>query len=50
MLKIESGAAKKNCQGMTRRTALKAGFCGLLGLSLGDMLRLQARASASLTQ
>ena len=29
MLKIEHGAAKKNCQGITRRTALKAGFCGV---------------------
>ncbi len=45
MLQIESGSAKKNCQGLTRRTALKAGFCGLLGLSLSDMLKLRARAT-----
>lgn len=45
MLQIDNGSATKNCQGITRRTALKAGFCGLLGLSLADMLKLQARAT-----
>jgi len=30
---------------MSRRSALKAGFLGALGLSLGDFLRLQASAS-----
>ncbi|MBI3823775.1 MAG: DUF1501 domain-containing protein, partial [Planctomycetes bacterium] len=45
MLQIQNGAAKKNCQGITRRTALKAGFCGLLGLSLADMLKLQSRGN-----
>src|SRR6266852_4882474 len=47
MLQIQSGPKRANCQGITRRTALKAGFCGLLGLSLGDMLKLQARAQAT---
>ena len=45
MLQLTQGAAKKNCQGISRRTALKAGFCGLLGLSLADMLKLQSRAT-----
>jgi hypothetical protein len=47
MLQIESGSARRNCQGITRRTALKAGFCGLLGLSLGDMFKLQAQQQAT---
>ncbi len=45
MLQIQSSKASRNCQGMSRRTALKAGFCGLLGLSLADMLKLQSRGS-----
>jgi hypothetical protein len=44
MLQLTHGKPKKNCQGISRRTALKAGFCGLLGLSLGDMLKLRSRA------
>ena len=45
MLQLETGSAQSNCQGITRRTALKAGFCGLLGVSLGDMLKLRASAN-----
>jgi hypothetical protein len=46
MLQLQHGTAARNCQGMTRRTALKAGFLGLLGLSLPDLLRLRACASS----
>ncbi|MCA8987643.1 MAG: DUF1501 domain-containing protein, partial [Planctomycetaceae bacterium] len=37
-------------QGMTRRSALQAGFIGALGLSLGDMMRLEAANSPAFTQ
>src|SRR5436305_4227376 len=37
----------RNCQGMSRRSALKAGFLGILGLSLPDLLRLRAEGSAA---
>jgi hypothetical protein len=45
MLHLHHGAsAGSNCQGISRRTALKAGFLGLSGLSLPDVLRLRAEA------
>ncbi|MGE0610255.1 MAG: DUF1501 domain-containing protein [Pirellulales bacterium] len=47
MLEIQAGRRSSNCQGTTRRTALKAGFLGLAGLSLADLLRLQAQGSAT---
>jgi hypothetical protein len=47
MLQLQQGTAAANCQGMTRRTALKAGFMGLLGLSLSDLLRLRAQGSTT---
>lgn len=47
MLKIQQGHASVNCQGLSRRTAIKAGFLGLSGLSLADLLRLQAQGSAT---
>jgi hypothetical protein len=47
MLHLSQGAATPNCQGLSRRTALKAGFLGLMGLSLPDLLRLRAEAPAS---
>jgi uncharacterized protein (DUF1501 family) len=47
MLHLQHGTAASNCQGLTRRTALKAGFHGLLGLSLPDLLRLQAKGTAA---
>jgi hypothetical protein len=46
MLQIQQGTASRNCQGISRRTALKAGFLGLLGLSLSDLLRLRAEGGA----
>ena len=42
MLQIQHGSGRANCAGMSRRTALKAGFLGVAGLSLGDMLKLRA--------
>lgn len=47
MLHLYSGKSRSNCQGMTRRTALKAGFLGLAGLSLSDHFRLQAQGTTS---
>lgn len=47
MLQWLSGHGARNCQGFTRRTALKAGFLGLSGLTLSDLLRLQARGAAT---
>ena len=47
MLKLQQGAAHSNCQGISRRSALKAGFLGALGLSQADILRLRAQAATS---
>src|SRR5262249_12076587 len=47
MLQIQQGPSRRNCQGMTRRSALKAGFLGLAGLTTADLLRLQAQGSAT---
>ena len=47
MLHIHDGAPFANCQGATRRTALKAGFLGLAGLSLPSFLRMRAEGSAA---
>src|SRR5579872_2210589 len=47
MLEIRHGSHARNCQGMARRTALKAGFLGLSGLSLADLFRLQALGAAT---
>lgn len=47
MLQLQLGRAARNCQQMTRRTALKAGFLGILGLSSADYLRLHAQGKTS---
>lgn len=47
MLQINSGKVGVNCAGHSRRTALKAGFLGLSGLTMADMLRMQAAGAAS---
>jgi len=39
MLTLLSGPASRNCAGVTRRAALKAGFLGVAGLSLPNFLR-----------
>jgi len=46
MLQIQHGSGQSNCQGMQRRTAIKAGFLGVAGLSLGDLLKLRAEGTA----
>ncbi len=46
MLLLQNGRASFTCQGVSRRSALKAGFLGALGLSSADLLRLQAQGSA----
>jgi hypothetical protein len=46
MLQIQQGPAARNCKGISRRSALKAGFFGLAGLTLSDLLRLRAEGSA----
>lgn len=47
MLQISTGNPKRNCAGVTRRAALKAGFLGLSGLTLGDLLHLRANGAAT---
>ena len=46
MLQISSGNGGTNCLGMTRRSALKAGFLGLSGLTLADLFRMRAVGAA----
>ncbi len=46
MLRIQQGRTAANCQGFSRRTAVKAGFLGCLGVSLADLLRLRAEGAA----
>jgi hypothetical protein len=49
MLTIQTGPASRNCQGHTRRAALKAGFLGVAGLGLPQYLRARANADGGLT-
>lgn len=42
MLTLHTGPASRNCEGFTRRAALKAGFLGAAGLGLPDLLRAKA--------
>ncbi|MSR60526.1 MAG: DUF1501 domain-containing protein [Planctomycetaceae bacterium] len=49
MLQIHSGSSASNCQGTTRRTAIKTGLLGLSGLTLADLLRMRADGSATNT-
>lgn len=49
MLNIQSGSSSRNCQGLSRRSAIRAGFLGLAGMSMGDLLRLQAAGVAKKT-
>lgn len=48
MLHLVHGKSVRNCAGMTRRTALKAGFLGMLGLSQADLLRARAESASAL--
>ncbi len=47
MLQLNTGSVGTNCSGHSRRTALKAGFLGLSGLTMGDLLRLRAEGAAA---
>mgnify|MGYP001477620851 CR=1 FL=1 len=47
MLRIGQNDSVRNCQGLGRRSALKAGFLGLMGLSLADLFRLRAEGAAT---
>jgi len=47
MLQIQNGPLSQTCHGVSRRSAIKAGFCGLLGLTTADLLRLRASGAAS---
>ena len=46
MLQVQQGPFSVNCRGISRRSALKAGFAGLLGLSMADLFRLRAEGVA----
>mgnify|MGYP001161016550 CR=1 FL=1 len=46
MLELQHGQSGRNCAGFSRRTALKAGFLGALGLSSADLARLRAEGTA----
>jgi len=48
MLEIRTGPTQRLCDGTTRRDFLRAGFLGILGLSLADVLRLEAAQAAEL--
>jgi hypothetical protein len=50
MLALQIGPAAKNCQGFTRRAALKAGFLGLAGLGLPQYLRAKAQQPFTTTE
>ena len=47
MLAFHEGTPARNCQGATRRAALKAGFLGLAGLTLPGLLRHRAEAGTA---
>ena len=44
MLSIPGGVGR-TCDGISRREFLRVGGAGLLGLTLGDVLRLQAASA-----
>ncbi len=46
MLALQTGPAASNCQGHTRRAALKAGFLGLAGLGLPQYLQARTQSTA----
>jgi hypothetical protein len=48
MLKVKFGKRQANCDGITRRHALRLGSCGLIGgLTLPTILELQAKAAGT---
>lgn len=47
MLGIQCGNLFGNCAGLSRRSAIKAGFLGLTGLTQADFLRMQAEGAVT---
>src|SRR5947199_4850871 len=47
MLTLQTGFASRNCQRLTRRAALRAGFLGAAGLALPDYLRAKQEQGAT---
>jgi hypothetical protein len=47
MLALRTGTPSATCTGPSRRTALKAGFLGLAGLTLPDVRKLQAASGSA---
>ncbi len=47
MLNVAANDSHRYCDGLSRRSFLKAGFLGLAGLSLPDLLRIKAQAAES---
>ncbi len=47
MLEIQAGRAERLCDGTTRRDFLRVGYLGVLGLSLADVLRMEAAQAAA---
>jgi hypothetical protein len=47
MLRIQGHDHTTNCAGLSRRSFLQAGFLGVAGLSLPDLLRMRAAAAAA---
>src|SRR5262245_53418160 len=45
-----TGQSIRFCDGLSRRTFVRAGFLGLAGLSLADLLRLRSQAAGSSTR
>ena len=48
MLEIRTGPDQKLCDGTTRRDFLRAGFLGIAGLTLADVLRMESAQAAEL--
>jgi len=46
MLDLVTGPKERLCDGTTRRDLLKVGLCGVVGLSLVDVLRMEAAQAA----
>ncbi|MCC2670604.1 MAG: hypothetical protein K0Q72_3075, partial [Armatimonadetes bacterium] len=47
MLTVQTGPRQRLCDGTSRRDFVKTGFCGIVGLSLVDILRLEAAQAAA---
>lgn len=47
MLQLQRGQWAANCRGVSRRSAIKIGFSGLLGLGLPELFRLRAGGKAA---